>query len=849
MASCGLRRLPKYATHYNWRKTSLHQGRLHGTETSPTFHFRSSAQHVMSLDILQQATSLSRLAQIIDECSVSASDPQVAAIAVHKLAVMGTDVANGSADMFGLLQLEGKVLMLCEAAAVAIETHGDTASISFHGMADALTGLSDLTQAFDSLKGQPAVLVYAEALARLGLSRWNSWDETAHVSCIEDLACLLDALAILCPAGNHIFDSLALKIVCDLETSSLTVKTHQAREIGNIRGLCSGIWALAAYYGFRNRDVHPQFVSAHAAEMMQFDHPNNIAAQRCLHTPQGYSCRPEHDLQQPAQAPAVETCMSAICLVIRDWVVPHHIAVTWLKSGDAIVRVLAGIVEVGSTTAATDTCLSALLRLCTHEMQRQALAGHFQRFSPLLPAANTAIIAAAVAQMTGPKITSQETVHISMRMLAVQLAENPPGSLNCEARGSASLTCPHGMASDSMDLVSLVSVIKSALRINMLPPAELLLALEPHCVAVSSQPCSPAEFAALAELPELLMLCGYSPGPSLVETLCSAIARSTAPLHVKARQILCATCQSPVTAHPCLRKHLEDFTMQLYKQDLRNVNDHAAVAWTLSALLDATIMVHGHAWEQLHRISLDYMLQHRDSGPSLKRILHFSQCMHASLACSCTADEFNRAVPECDRDRIKGIEERTLSPMMFKFPGMQQYENQTAVIRQCLTDACTTRATTLFSESTWQELMSQEEASHSHMQHHVAAQSEQGPGCEFISLHSSNAPWLQLCIFASYTVFSETGAVLKHGRVALVLTPPHLEAGSTAHTVARSPFAFTSCKSCAASVERLGFMLEAWQWPAVAVVGKSWHALVDCVQQQSNAASLRADMMAMVRTL
>lgn len=112
----------------------------------------------MTLDVLQQATSLTRLAQVLDECSLI-SDPHVAAVAIDKLAMMGVDITSGNAEAFKLLGMEYRVQVLCESAAIAMEAHNGKSHISFHVMTDALVGLTELSRTFNSLHDFPGVQV------------------------------------------------------------------------------------------------------------------------------------------------------------------------------------------------------------------------------------------------------------------------------------------------------------------------------------------------------------------------------------------------------------------------------------------------------------------------------------------------------------------------------------------------------------------------------------------------------------------------------------------------------------------------------------------------------------------
>lgn len=90
-------------------------------------------------------------------------------------------------------------------------------------------------------------------------------------------------------------------------------------------------------------------------------------------------------------------------------------------------------------------------------------------------------------------------------------------------------------------------------------------------------------------------------------------------------------------------------TVQLYEQGENYPNDNAALAWTLSALLDATIMVHGHLWDVLHQMALEHVLQDRDGAKDLTCILGFSQCMHSSLACSLQTSKGVKTAPDVHR--------------------------------------------------------------------------------------------------------------------------------------------------------------------------------------------------------
>lgn len=154
---------------------------------------------------------------------------------------------------------------------------------------------------------------------------------------------MLDSLAFLSPAGAKVYDVLALKIVHDLRTCALKLREHQVT--GDIRGLCGGVWALAAYYGGRDRQLYPRLTVDCVAEIMQLDHPNNTAGRRCQYTPHGTACLVEAIPQTAPPVPLVVDCMEAICHIIRGRVLRNQQAVHTLMSGDSIVKVLAGVTQ------------------------------------------------------------------------------------------------------------------------------------------------------------------------------------------------------------------------------------------------------------------------------------------------------------------------------------------------------------------------------------------------------------------------------------------------------------------------------------------------------------------------
>lgn len=122
---------------------------------------------------------------------------------------------------------------------------------------------------------------------------------------------------------------------------------------------------------------------------------------------------------------------------------------------------------------------------------------------------------------------------LSMYLMAIPLAESPPGTLKSGPIDHAVTALLPSQSDKSVDLVSQVSLLKSVIRMDMVPPAATLLALEPHWVAISADGCSSTENQALAELPEILMRTCYTPGPGLASALCSAIVQSNSAMHVK----------------------------------------------------------------------------------------------------------------------------------------------------------------------------------------------------------------------------------------------------------------------------------------------------------------------------
>lgn len=196
------------------------------------------------------------------------------------------------------------------------------------------------------------------------------------------------------------------------------------------------------------------------------------------------------------------------------------------------------------------------------------------------------------------------------------------------------------------------------------------------------------------------------------------------------------------------------------------------------------------------------------------------------------------------RDLLGRKSEQELSPALLQLPGKNDAVYEAALMRRNIVDACATAATECYLDAAWQYLKGRNHADARHVRCSGATAEElvRKPTSQITSMHLSREAWLRLCVFISYTVSGNDGKVWKHGRVVLVLTPPHLEGVPTADTRASLPLAIASCNSCAAPIRRIGLLLETWQWPAIAVVGRNWHAFVECVRQQANAAALRDEL-------
>lgn len=166
--------------------------------------------------------------------------------------------------------------------------------------------------------------------------------------------------------------------------------------------------------------------------------------------------------------------------------------------------------------------------------------------SPLLPIQNTAIMAASVGHMGVHKIATCEALDLCSRVNAVQLACYAPGSLELASTMAEHQHLLADTPTESLDVVSQVSLLKSMMRMRLMPPRELLMASEPHWVATNLAACSPCEVQALAGLPALLMRFHYSPGRSLVASLCAAILCCDMPVQAKVCWQMCMRLSNPV---------------------------------------------------------------------------------------------------------------------------------------------------------------------------------------------------------------------------------------------------------------------------------------------------------------
>lgn len=163
---------------------------------------------------------------------------------------------------------------------------------------------------------------------------------------MQDLACLLDSIAFFCPLRTSASDALALNIVMEMEACAELVQSYPVLRVGEFLALCDAIWALAAYYGHRNRQVHPQLTVECAAEVLQLDHPSNTSSSRCMYTSDGSVCDPNRNAWQAALPTEVKCCLDMICHSIRGRMIMNFNISYLLQDRDAAIRVLAGVIQV-----------------------------------------------------------------------------------------------------------------------------------------------------------------------------------------------------------------------------------------------------------------------------------------------------------------------------------------------------------------------------------------------------------------------------------------------------------------------------------------------------------------------
>lgn len=178
------------------------------------------------------------------------------------------------------------------------------------------------------------------------MQNWSTWKDADDLHSMQDLGCLLDSVAFFSPVRTCASDTLAVNIVMDMETSAQVVQTYPVLLVGDFLGLCDGIWAMAAYYGHRNRQVHPQLTVACAAELLQLDHPNNTSSRRCTYSSDGSRCEPKAYAQQAMLPKEVKSCLDMICHSIRGRVIMNANVAYVLREREAAVRVLAGVIGV-----------------------------------------------------------------------------------------------------------------------------------------------------------------------------------------------------------------------------------------------------------------------------------------------------------------------------------------------------------------------------------------------------------------------------------------------------------------------------------------------------------------------
>lgn len=188
------------------------------------------------------------------------------------------------------------------------------------------------------------------------------------------------------------------------------------------------------------------------------------------------------------------------------------------------------------------------------------------------------------------------------------------------------------------------------------------------------------------------------------------------------------------------------------------------------------------------------------------------------------------------------LPEQTLSPALFLFPGRHAFAREAAMIRNNLVSSCSNAAVDGVHNVSCQYIMGLHpvvNACSMHSTDYVSDDQMEHRTCKIDSMYVSSEPWMTSCIFVTYSMYDANAVLLKHARIVLVLTPPQLEIGPTEIVRQGMPWAIGSCNSCLAPIRRLGEILDAWNWPAITILGRSWRALVDVSQQQAQSAVLR----------
>lgn len=175
------------------------------------------------------------------------------------------------------------------------------------------------------------------------MSNWPKWKNSQDFESVQDLVCLLDSIAFLCPVHTHASDTLALNIVTEVEATVNPLTLNNARKNIEYAGLCYGVWALAAYYGDRDPQLQPRLTLACAAAILQLDHPNNTATSPCLYTSDGLVSQPSSSARQIVLPDFVVDCLDGLCRLIKRRAVHQTSYYFLLRDKDAVVKILAGM--------------------------------------------------------------------------------------------------------------------------------------------------------------------------------------------------------------------------------------------------------------------------------------------------------------------------------------------------------------------------------------------------------------------------------------------------------------------------------------------------------------------------